>query len=581
LNNLGNALRAQGRLDEAMGHYRQALALRPDFAEAHNNVGVTLQDQGKLDEAITHLRQAVALQPALAGAHSNLGRALEARGLLEDAVACYTQALALQPTLAEAHNNLGNILRALGRLAESEVHYRQALSLKPEYTKAHSNLAVTLRDQGRFQESADSYRRAMALEPGIASIHSNLIFDMAYYTDTPRAITQELRKWEKQYARPLAASRPTHNNDRNADRRLRVGYVSADFHGHAVGFFIQPLLAAHDRAQVEIFGYANGDGAAQTIAQLHGLANVWRNIAGMTDEAVAQLIASDRIDILIDLSGHTSNNRLLVFARKPAPIQMTYLGSVTSSGMPAMDYRLLDRLLAPPDGAEWSSETVIRLPGYFACYRPPADAPPVGPLPAAAAGHVTFGSFNNLAKVTPEVLALWSRILRRLPKARLILKDRILVDQAQRDRYWGLLKRHGIAAERVELLPRTTWGEYLAAYGRVDIALDPFPYNGGATTCEALWMGVPVVTLAGAMAYGRYGVSLLSNLGLPHLVATTPASYVTIAVELAKKRKPLAVLRAELRPRMAASVLCDAKGFAQGVEQAYRRVWKRWCRSQS
>jgi predicted O-linked N-acetylglucosamine transferase (SPINDLY family) len=543
-NNIGEAYRAQGKRVEAGNCYRLAVALKPDYAEAYNNQGLVLQEQGKLEEAVAHYRQALALKPAYAG----------------------------------ASYNLGNALREAGKLGEAADQYRQALALSPEFAEACNNLGNVLKDQGLFEEAVGCYRQALAVRPGFVAAHSNLILTMTYSTAySAGALAAELRYWNDLHARPLAPPIRSHKNDADGERRLRVGYVSADFRGHALSHFTRPLLAAHDRAGVEVFCYSNAPFVDETTAQFQRLADGWRNIATLTDEAVAECIRADGIDILVDLSGHTGDNRLLVFARKPAPVQAAYFGTVVTTGLTAIDYRFTDRYLSPPDSPEWSSETLIRLPACVACYQPPAWAPDVAPLPAFTNPHVTFGCFNNLAKVGPEVIALWSHILRALPTARLILKDRTLVDTTQRAKYVGLFRDCGVSPERLDLLPRTPVVDYLAAYGRVDIALDPFPFNGCTTTCEALWMGVPVVTLAGDASCGRFGVSLLSTVGLPRFIATKPEAYVKVAVDLAADLGELAALRAGLRPLMAASPLCDPKALAKAVEDAYRLMWRRWC----
>ena len=552
---------------------------QPAYAEAHNNLGNVLKRQGKLEEAIVHYRQALALKPAYADAHNNLGNALRDQGNLEEAVAQYRRALALKPAYAGAHNNLGNALRDQGNLEEAVAQYRQALALKPDYAEAHNNLGIALSNQGRLHEAQASYKRALTIRPDDVVPHSNLIIGMIYDSaSTPETIADELRKWNDKHARHLAL-RKAHGNDRSLERRLRVGYVSADFWGYAAKHFILPLLSGHNRARVEVFLYSNEICADATIKHLQGLCDVWRSIVGMSDEAVAELISGDEIDILVDLSGHTAGNRLLVFARNPAPVTVTYLSSLITTGLSTMDYRLTDRYLSPSDSPEWFSEELVRLPGCFVCYEPPTDGPPVVPSPAAITGQVTFGCFNNLVKVTPALVSLWAQILRSMPESRLVLKDLTLVDSVQCRRYLDLFMNNGIDEKRIELLPRTSMPDYLGTYGRIDIGLDPFPYNGCTTTCDALWMGVPVVTLAGVMSYSRFGVSLLSNLGLEEFIAGTPEEYVKKAVGLAKERKRLAALRAQIRPRMAAAVLCDAKAFAHGVEQAYRRMWRRWCRS--
>jgi len=550
-------------------------------ADYHNNLGEAYRAQDKLKEALDCYRQALVLRPAYAEARNNMGTAFQAKGMLEEAASCYRQALALKPDFALAHNNLGTVLYATGHLEEAAGCYRQALVFEPDFAFGHNNLGNVLQAQGNAKDAMACYRRALAIKPDYATAHSNLLMIMSYdHECDPKTMAEEHRIWNDSHARALVPRSPSYPNSCEECRRLRVGYVSADFCGHPASFFIEPLLSAHDHEKVEVFLYSNGTCPEAMLGSLRKLADVWRNIVGLSDEAVAGLIRADGIDILVDLSSHTQGNRLLVFARKPAPVQVAYGGSAMTTGLTTMDYRLTDHFLSPPDSPEWSSEEPIRMPGAVACYRPPAEAPAVSSLPALANGYVTFSCFNNLVKVTPGAVALWSRILRALPDARLIMKDRALADTAQRARYLGLFRDNGIEAERIELLLRTPMAEYLATYGRVDIALDPFPYNGCTTTCEALWMGVPAVTLAGILANGRMGVTLLSNVGLSRLIAATPEEYVRIAVELATDRQSLALLRTGLRSRMAASPLCDVKALANEVEGAYRLMWRRWCRSQ-
>lgn len=570
-----------GNLDAAEQIYRQVLAVEPNHADALHLFGLIAYQRGQFEIAIESICKAIALQGEAPAFHNSLGEVFRAVGEADKAVACYRRALALNKAYAEAHNNLGIVLNVQDKLADAIASYRAALAYKPDFAAAYNNLGNALQAQGQLDEAVACFQKALAAKPDFNTAHSNLLLSMCYNPACgPEVIAANHREWNERHARPLASQIRPHKNDRNPERRLRVGYVSADFSTHSVSYFLESLLAAHNRGNVEVFCYSAGARADQVTGRLQASADVWRKIMGLNDEAVADLVRADRIDILVDLSGHTAGNRLLVFARKPAPVQVTYLGYGTTTGLATMDYRLTDRFLSPADSREWNAEEMVRLPGCFACYRPPADAPSVAPPPSVRAGHVTFGSFNNLAKVTPAVIGLWAKVLHALPDAKLILKNRTLADTAQQERYRALFAKSGIAAARITFIPQTASpADHLAFYGRIDIALDPFPYNGHTTTCEALWMGVPVITLAGAMFYSRYGASMLSNLGLEEFIATTPEGYAEKAVALANDRKRLSSLRAELRPRMAASPLCDAKTLTGEVEKAYRSMWRRWCRS--
>ena len=375
-------------------------------------------------------------------------------------------------------------------------------------------------------------------------------------------------------------SRPTaYANVREAARRLKIGYVSPDFRGHSVAYFVEPLLKGHDRQAVEVFCYAEVTRPDTVTAHLQGLVDHWLVTVGLSDEELAERIRADGIDILVDLAGHTANNRLRVFARKPAPVQVTWLGYPNTTGLEAIDYRLVDAVTDPVGEADaWASETLVRLEGGFLCYGGLKDAPEPTVPPCLKTGTVTFGSFNNPAKVSAATFDAWATLLSRLPQARLLLKGKPFADAATRALFLARLGERGVAAERVELvawLPGTA--AHLALYHRVDIALDPFPYNGTTTTCEALWMGVPVVTLRGDRHAGRVGASLLSQIGLTDLIANSVEEYVEIALALARNPGRLDDLRRALRPRMAASPLCDGRAFARKMEAAFRTMWQVWC----
>lgn len=338
------------------------------------------------------------------------------------------------------------------------------------------------------------------------------------------------------------------------------------------------MLSAHDKSQVNVLCYSGVTKADRVTERMQAHADEWRNIAGLSDEHIAGIVREDAVDILVDLSGHTAGNRLLVFARKPAPVQATWIGYSDTTGLDAMDYLIADRFIAPPETAPFFAEQLAWLPSCYLCYRPPDYAPPVSRCPARSRGHITFGCFNNLAKVNAEVIATWAQILHAVPDARLVLKSRALSDRHTQDMYRQLFLKQGIMPERVDLLGlEPPHADVLALYHEIDIALDTFPYSGCTTTCEALWMGVPVVTLEGSTFISRMGVSLLSNVGVQELIAESPRRYVELAVQLSQDLDRVESLRGGLRARLAASPLCDEATFTRTLEQCYRRMWRTWC----
>jgi protein O-GlcNAc transferase len=577
--NLGNVLKAQGRLEEAQACYQEALRLEPASAEAHNNLGVTLQQLGRLEEALACYREALRLKPDYADAHYNLGNGFKDQGQLEEAAASYQRAIAIRRDYAEAHNNLGFVLKEQGRLEESIASYRQALRFRPRYAEAFNNLGNALYEQGQLEEAVRCYREALALKPDFAMAHSNLLFVLHYeLSGGPGPLFAEHLRWAAQQAPATTVMLP-HPGERAPERRLRIGYASPDFRAHSVAYFIEPILEAHDRLGFEVFCYSDVSRPDAVTARLQSLADGWRSTFGMSEAQVENQVRQDRIDILVDLAGHTGGNRLLVFARKPAPVQVTYLGYPDTTGLRAIDYRITDEWADPPGQTEHlHTEELVRLPRGFLCYRPPRDAPEIAPLPALGTGAVTFGSFNNLAKMTPEVIALWSALLREVPGARLILKSKALGDAGAQERIRETFRQNGVAAQRIVL-----WGVipghrgHLEAYQQIDIALDSYPYHGTTTTCEALWMGVPVIVLAGGAHVSRVGVSLLSAVGLAEFIADSPERYLELAAGAARDLSRLERLRAQLRDRMTGSPLTAVTGFTRTLEDAYRRMWRRWC----
>ncbi len=576
-NNLGNALVQNGQADEALACYRQAIVLVPDYVDAHANLGNALRELGRLDEAISAYNRAVELRPSHTQALNNLGVVYRTLGQFDRAAECYQRVLQFAPKFFQAQVNLGNVLKELGRLDEAVDCYRRSLEVAPDDPEAHNSLGVTLQLRGQLAEAIAEHRAAVRLDPEHSRRHSSLVYTLLRDPAlSPRQLFDEHLGWARRHAEPLTAQAPEPANDRTPERRLRVGYVSDHFRKHAVNYFVEPILAAHDHANFEIFGYATSFLRDETTKRLVQHADTWRDVAGWSDERLAQLVRSDQIDILVDLAGHIGGNRLLAFARRPAPVQVTYLGYQATTGMSAMNYRLTDAYADPPGTTEaFHTEALVRLPRTFFVYQPSRTAPPVGPLPAESNGHVTFGSFNNLSKVTPEVLAAWAEILRCVPdaKLRVLAHTTPWIEQHVRETF----QRERVDAGRIELARCCPHDAYLKLISGVDIALDPFPFQGHTTTCDCLWQGVPVVSWAGETYVERFGASGLVSVGLEELVAGSREEYVDVAAGLAGDRARLKTLRAELRERMRRSPILDAATFTRNLETAYREMWSRWC----
>jgi predicted O-linked N-acetylglucosamine transferase (SPINDLY family) len=489
----------------------------------------------------------------------------------------YREIAARRPDLPGVFSNLGMVLRTQGRMAEALDAYRRSLTINPADPAAHANLGNVLADLGQLDEARASYERALALKPDYADVRSSVLMLLNYDpAQTPETLLAAHRRFEA--ALPPLPAPAVHANPRDPDRPLRIGYVSADFCAHPVGYFVLPVLAAHDPQRVVVHAYSGRLVEDAVTAQIRGHAAAWRTTVGVDDAALDAQIRTDGIDILVDLAGHTAGNRLTAFARKPAPIQVTWLGYPATTGLTAIDHRLTDAFADPAGAESHGVEHLVRLPGGFHCYVPAEDAPDVAPAPARGQGHVTFGSFNNLSKVNPRVIAAWGRVLAAVPNSRLLLKARPLADPDTRARYLASFERAGVAPERVSLIATAdSWRDHMGQYGQVDVALDTFPYNGTTTTCDALWMGVPVIALRGDRHAGRVGVSLLSHVGLPELIADTLDDYVAKAAALAGDPDRLAALRGGLRQRLVESPIGDPQRFARSLEDAYRALWRAWC----
>jgi protein O-GlcNAc transferase len=572
--NLGTTLQSQGKLQESIECYRCALAIRPDAAAIHANLGNALLQSGDSEAAIASYEHALALKPDFAELHTYVGAALKSQGRLHEAIAKYQMALSLRPDLSVGHSNLGNILLDLGRVDEAIASYHRALALKPDFAEVHSNLGRALQDQGRLDDAEACFKKAIAIKPDFVNAYTNALVCAQYGADySPAQLLADHMAFAQQFEAPLRALWPTHEQRRQATPTpLKIGFVSGDLKQHPVGFFLENALAHIDRSALAITLYATNDENDALTQRLRAMNNRWNSLGGLSDDQAAQRIQADGIDILVDLSGHTSHNRLMVFARKPAPVQATWLGYWATTGLQAIDYILCDRYGIAANEAQYFVEQPWYLPNTRLCFSPPLDDIAVAALPALSAGHITFGCFNNLTKMNDAVVMLWSQILHGVSGSRLLLKAKPLADPATRQTVLARFAAHGIGAERLLLEAHSSRADYLAAYHKVDIALDPFPFTGATTTIEGLWMGVPLVTRRGERMVARQGEGILSNIGLADWIAGDDAGYVATAIEKANNLHGLA----ELRERLLTSPLCDGRSFARNLEEAFHGMWEKY-----
>lgn len=552
---------------------------RPDTGDI--GTAISCFHAGRLDDAGEIAQQILRANPDSAKAWNLLGGIAIERGDERAATSYFEDAAALAPRDAEIVTNLAECRRRRGNLDGAEALSRSALDIDPNCIAAAHTLALVLTAQGRGADAFEYCQRLVSLDPDFAPGRAAYLF-LLQLTEVldPAQIASEHRRLAGRIAVPERWRRARHANVPDPERRLRIGYVSSDFCRHAASFFTEPVLSGHDPDGFETVCYSGVGRPDDVTERLRALAGIWRDVARIPDEALAELVREDGIDILVDLSGHTRGNRLGVFARKPAPLQLTWFGYPATTGLNGMDYRITDPICDPPGASEsFYTEKLLRLPDIMYCYQPPADMPEVAEPPALRNGYVTFGAMNGAPKLTPRWLALWADLLAAVPQSRLILAA--VPAGAAQERVRGMLAEHSIDPARITIRERMPYLEFWALHHEVDLALDTYPCNGGTTTCETAWLGVPVVTLAGERYGGvRLGSSMLASMGLHHLIARAPAEYLAIARGLAADVPQLATLRRELRGRMRASALTDSDRFMRSLERCLRDIWRQWCAGQ-
>lgn len=577
--NLGVLLEKQERFDAAEAALRKATELSTRSQSAAFNFGAFLQRCGRDREAIPRLRHAVHLRSDDADALNSLGVSLRRQRQFDEAIECFRQALRLQPNSAELFSNLGVALHAKGQLNDAIAAHKQALALDAAYTAAYKNLGPVYKEQGRLDDAIKCYRDALAIEPDHV-VHSNLLFALCFKHDAnPMEVFVEHRNFDARYAAPLRGTMPPPPNSREPSRRLKIGYVSPDFRRHPGGHFLLPALEHHDQDRYETYCYSVGGADDDFTERFRAAATHWVDAVAWPDAALANKIRDDGIDILVECAGHMARNRLLVFARKAAPVQVSFPLYPNTTGIAAIDYRIMDRFFAPPSADAVHTERILRMPDAHVCYEPgnrtiaPRSMPPSGET-----GSVMFGCFNNAAKLNEPTVELWSKLLLLVPEAKLTLKW-LGLDETGPDLAAARFSRYGVGRDRLVF---AGWSqEPYSPFQAVDISLDPLHCNGGTTTCDSLWMGVPVVTRYSETPFSRVGLCHLTNVGLTELIAADDDSYLEIARNLACSRDRLVSVRMGLRERFSASPLMDAPRYVRHLEAAYRDMWERWCSSGS
>ena len=572
---MANLLGRLGRAQSALTHFEAMARLQPPSADGMHALGLARLTAGQPEAAADAFLEVIRRRPSDYAAHNNLGLALHYQRRAAEAIPHFQRALELSPGFTGAYVNLGGALRDGHRLGKARSAFESALARSPDDADALNNLGSVLTDLGEIEPALDCFRRALEQRGDFLHAQSNHLLTLQYSTDIdPGVLYEAHRRWGQAFAAPTTTR---HSNPPDPGRPLSIGYLSGDLSTHPGGLFLAPVLEAHDTGRYPVTCYSTVVAPDAVTARIESSSQRWRNVVGLSDAQLHDLIVDDGIDILIDLAGHSASGRLAVFARKPAPVQATWIGYLHSIGLDAMDYLIADAVAVPEEATQPFTEQVLRLPGGYLCYGQPQDTPEVAPAPAREGDCVTFGSFNNLAKLNDAVIDLWARVLAECEGSRLVLKNQAFSDAGVCGGTLARFERRAIDASRIELEPHSPRSEYFAAFARIDIALDPFPFSGGTVSCDACWMGVPVVTLPGDRMASRTTASILSGLDLEDLIATDATDFVRIACGLAADRDRLEALRREMRERFARSTLGDADAFCRRLESGLREVWVRWC----
>ncbi|KAK8633119.1 hypothetical protein V6N13_013973 [Hibiscus sabdariffa] len=582
LTDLGTKVKLEGDINQGVAYYKKALSYNWHYADAMYNLGVAYGEMLKFDMAIVYYELAFHFNPQCAEACNNLGVIFKDRDNLDKAVECYQLALSIKPNFSQSLNNLGVVYTVQGKMDAAASMIEKAIIACPTYAEAYNNLGVLYRDAGNISMAITAYEQCLKIDPDSRNAGQNRLLAMNYINEGDDHLFDTHRGWGRRFMR-LYPQYNSWENLKDPERPLVIGYISPDYFTHSVSYFIEAPLIYHDYGNYQVVVYSAVVKAdAKTIRfreKVLKKGGIWRDIYGIDEKKVASMVRDDKIDILVELTGHTANNKLGTMACRPAPVQVTWIGYPNTTGLPTIDYRITDSFADPPDTKQKHVEELIRLPECFLCYTPSLEAGPVSPTPALANGFITFGSFNNLAKITPKVLQVWARILCAVPNSRLVVKCKPFCCDSVRQKFLTTLEQLGLESVRVDLLPLILFNhDHMQAYSLMDISLDTFPYAGTTTTCESLYMGVPCVTMAGSVHAHNVGVSLLSKVGLQHLIARNEDEYVPLALQLASNVTALQNLRMSLRDLMSKSPVCDGQNFISGLEAAYRNMWRRYCK---